>query len=191
MRFGWLRRLTRWGVSALGVSLALFGLGAMWEGWDKIQIERGWSLFIAGSVALAGGVVTLALGAILSRLDHAILARDSHTQVAHTQVAPAAEEPAPAPTTKPAPEPSVDMPKEEVARAEIAHAEVVRKEPPKPNVAAPPRPGAKEPIEVDRYVNGDTVYVMFSDGSVEVRSAHGAQRFASLSELKAKVGEQV
>lgn len=163
MRFGWLRRLSRWSVWALGSILALWGLGAMWEGWDKIQIERGWSLFIAGSVAVAGGVVTLALGAILSRLDHAIFAKEPRPQAA-----PAAEPP----TAKDAPDaPSIQRP-------ETAFAATLG------NLA-------KEPIEVDRHITGDTTYVMFSDGSVEVRGAGGAQRFSSLSELKAKVGEQV
>jgi type IV secretion system protein VirD4 len=47
-------------------------------------------------------------------------------------------------------------------------------------------PAAKpeEPHEVDRYESGDIVYVMFSDGAVEVRTANGAQRFASLQALR-------
>lgn len=167
MRFGWFRRLTRWGVTALGLILALWGLGAMWEGWDKIQIERGWSLFIGGSVAVAGGVVTLAIGAILSRLDHAISA--SGTQARSEPVKEQS-----APVKKDAPEAS---PAKKSATTDAA-------------AAAQPPVETKEPTEVDRYVNGDTTYVMFSDGSVEVRGAQGAHRFASLSELKSKVGEQ-
>lgn len=165
MRFGWFRRLSRWGVSALGAILALWGLGAMWEGWDKIQIERGWSLFIAGSVAVAGGVVTLALGAILSRLDHAIFAREPRSQAA--------------PAVEPEPAKKKDAPESpSIRRPETAFAAALNTT-------------AKEPIEVDHYVSGDTTYVMFSDGSVEVRGSSGAQRFSSLSELKARVGEQI
>ena len=41
-----------------------------------------------------------------------------------------------------------------------------------------------EPYEVDRYEAGDIIYVMFSDGAVEVRTANGAQRFASLQALR-------
>lgn len=150
MRFGRFRSLSRWGVVALGAILALSGLAAMWDGWDKIQIERGWSLFIAGSVATAGGVITLALGAILSRLDQAIAA--------------AAAQPRPGPAGLSEPP--------FIRRPESAFAATV-----------------KEPVEVDQYVNGDTIYVMFSDGSVEVRGAGGAHRFASLSELRAQVGD--
>ncbi|MBI3275383.1 MAG: hypothetical protein HYZ60_05470 [Methylocystis sp.] len=60
-------------------------------------------------------------------------------------------------------------------------------------VSAPvpaPRQEAAPPVAVDRYQSGNTTYLMFSDGSVEVRSPAGAQRFASLAELKAQVGER-
>ena len=72
---------------------------------------------------------------------------------------------------------------------------------------APPAPPAKEPEqeaeapaadeasgaeprEVDRYESGDITYVMFSDGAVEVRTSNGAQRFASLAELRAQAAQQ-
>lgn len=66
--------LTRWGVVALGAILAFWGAAAMWEGWGIIQLERGWSLFIAGAVAASGGAIVLALGVVLSRLDRLIRA---------------------------------------------------------------------------------------------------------------------
>ena len=47
-----------------------------------------------------------------------------------------------------------------------------------------------EPREVDRYEFGDITYVMFSDGAVEVRTSNGAQRFASLAELRAQAAQQ-
>ena len=47
-----------------------------------------------------------------------------------------------------------------------------------------------EPREVDRYESGDITYVMFSDGAVEVRTSNGAQRFASLAELRAQAAQQ-
>jgi hypothetical protein len=49
--------------------------------------------------------------------------------------------------------------------------------------ASPPAK-PEEPHEVDRYEADDIVYVMFSDGAVEVRTANGAQRFASLQALR-------
>lgn len=43
-----------------------------------------------------------------------------------------------------------------------------------------------ELVEVDRYESGDTVYVMYSNGAVEVRGPQGTQRYTSLSELRAE-----
>jgi type IV secretion system protein VirD4 len=53
-------------------------------------------------------------------------------------------------------------------------------------------PAAKpeEPHEVDRYESGDIVYVMFSDGAVEVRGPDGVQRFPSLKALQEAAARQ-
>ena len=64
-----LRRVSRWGVTALGVALVICGVVAMAGGWDIIQVERGWSLFIGGAAVLAGGAVVIALGQVALRLD--------------------------------------------------------------------------------------------------------------------------
>jgi hypothetical protein len=145
----WLFSLSRWAVVVAGLALAVWGPTAMWKGWETIQIERGWSLFIAGAVATAGGVVTLALGAVLSRLDHAIRTAERQSEQAAARESAAARE----------------------------------------NLVSRLRPAAEdEPVEVDRYISGGMVYVMFSDGSVELRGAGGARRFASVAELKAQVG---
>jgi hypothetical protein len=55
-------------VLALGGLLALGGALALFTSYGIIMVERGWAGVIAGSTALAGGVVTLALGLILHRL---------------------------------------------------------------------------------------------------------------------------
>jgi hypothetical protein len=96
---------------AAGLFLAGGGLYAMWTGWDMILLERGWSLFIAGSMALSGGVVTIALGRVIAHL----------AQLAPGQPLPEpAKAPSPvvektgapaAPATKPAP-PENPEPKE-------------------------------------------------------------------------------
>lgn len=164
MRSVWFFRLTRWGVLGLGAALAAWGVAAMFEGWDKIQIERGWSLFISGAVTLSGGVVTLAIAAALSRLDHAL-----------ATFAPQAARVAPAPViSQPAPAPAMAPP---TAMAPPAAFEAY----------APKRYVEAEPVEVDRYENGGALYVMFSDGSVEIRGEGRVRRFTSLSELRAQV----
>lgn len=132
------------GVIFLGLALALFGAYGMWAGWDYIQLERGWSLFIAGATAVSGGVVTIALGraiGVLGRL--ADRGQATRTNVGKESAPP---QPPPAP--------------------------------------ASPTP----PVEVDRYVANGSVYVMFSDGSVEVRAEGGARRYPSLAALRADTG---
>ena len=200
-----LRRVSRWGVTALGVVLAICGVVAMVGGWDIIQVERGWSLFIGGATALAGGAVVIALGQVVFRLDEILDA---------AQLRRAGEKsPAPsAPAAKPQPKELEQRPRQPPPQAPPAPtpAPTLAQTPPAqqaPLAAAPPAPPAKEleqeaeapaadeasgaePREVDRYESGDITYVMFSDGAVEVRTSNGAQRFASLAELRAQAAQQ-
>ena len=195
-----LRRVSRWGVTALGVALAICGAAAMAGGWEIIQVERGWSLFIGGAAVLAGGAVVIALGQVVSRLDEilvATLARRAGEKLPATSAA------------KPQPKEPEQRPKQPSPQA--APAPALPQAPPAqqapPTAAAPPAPLTKEPEleaeapaadeasgaeprEVDRYEFGDTTYVMFSDGAVEVRTSNGAQRFASLAELRAQAAQQ-
>jgi hypothetical protein len=55
-------------VLALGALLSLCGAVAIYAGYGIIQVERGWAGVIAGATALAGGIVTIALGFILHGL---------------------------------------------------------------------------------------------------------------------------
>src|SRR5438477_8010533 len=55
-------------VLVLGVVLALGGAAAVVASYGIILVERGWAGVIAGTVALSGGVITIALGLILHRL---------------------------------------------------------------------------------------------------------------------------
>lgn len=167
------RNLSGWGVTAAGLLLAGGGAYGMWAGWDMIMVERGWSLFIAGSVALSGGVVTVALGRVVAHL-----ARLGAVQeIAEQPAAPLATEEAARAETWASPSPT---------KAEPPKAEVGGAEPPRPDFASFLRPSAEEPTEVDRYTAGGATYVMMSDGSVEVRGPEGAQRYPSLAALRAE-----
>ncbi len=93
------RNLSGWGVMAAGLLLAGGGIYAMWTGWDMILLERGWSLFISGSMALSGGVVTMALGRVIAHI----------ARLAPVEPLPAAanaspEAPQPAPEAAPSPD---------------------------------------------------------------------------------------
>ncbi len=163
------RSFSRRGVTLLGLVLAGGGAGAMNNGWDTIQVERGWSLFIAGAAALAGGAVVIAIGQIIARLDEI---------VANAQVRRIGERETP----------SAPVAKSHIRNAEVRSAEGATQ----PPAAAAKTPDEKldEPVEVDRYTSGDITYVMYSDGAVEVRSGNGSQRYASLADLRAQAAQQ-
>ncbi|ULO23712.1 hypothetical protein [Methylocystis sp. SB2] len=136
------------GVIFLGLALALSGAYGMWSGWDYIQLERGWSLFIGGATAVSGGVVTIAIGRAIGVLGR-IADKAPATQVS-----------------------AADLINEAQA-------------PPQPVAATAP---LKPPVEVDRYIASGSVYVMFSDGSVEVQTDGAARRYPSLAALRADTG---
>ncbi|QGM95302.1 hypothetical protein F7D13_15390 [Methylocystis rosea] len=136
------------GVIFLGLALALSGAYGMWSGWDYIQLERGWSLFIGGATAVSGGVVTIAIGRAIGVLGR-IADKVPATQASAADLINEAQ----------APPQSVDA-------------------------TAPPKP----PVEVDRYIASGSVYVMFSDGSVEVQTDGAARRYPSLAALRADTG---
>ncbi|CCJ08997.1 hypothetical protein [Methylocystis sp. SC2] len=140
------------GVIFLGLALALCGAYGMWSGWDYIQLERGWSLFIGGATAVSGGVVTMALGraiGVLGRIADKVPAMQASATADLVEDAPAPQQ---------------------------------QQQP----VAATPPP--KPPVEVDRYMTAGSVYVMFSDGSVEVQTNGLARRYSSLAALRADTG---
>lgn len=154
------RNFSGWGVTTAGLLLAATGGYAMWSGWDFIQLERGWSLFISGAVAVSGGVVTMALGRVIAYLARLSLPQASAPSIV-TDPAPASADAPPAP-----PKPTVTS---------------------KP-LEAPVEMRVDEATEVDRYAAGDATYVMYSDGSVEMRTATGSERYGSLAELRAAAG---
>lgn len=153
------RMMSRWGIGTGGALLMVWGLFAMWSGWDQIQIERGWSLFIAGATALSGGMATLAMAQVAARLEQLIALRGARE---------------PSGVSAPTPIATPDL-------ATLLKAEARALEP-KPS----PPPSDEKPVEVDRYVAGEAIYVMFSDGSVEVRTTVGAERYPSLAALRAE-----
>ncbi|WP_245434844.1 hypothetical protein [Methylocystis rosea] len=139
------------GVIFLGLALALSGAYGMWSGWDYIQLERGWSLFIGGATAVSGGVVTIALGraiGVLGRIADGVPATQAST--------------------------AADSDKEEQA--------------PQLQPRVPATTSPKPPVEVDRYIASGSVYVMFSDGSIEVQTDGAARRYPSLAALRADTG---
>ena len=120
--------MRKWVVLALGAVLAAGGLVSIWQGSDIIQIERGWTEVIAGTVALAGGVVTLALYAVIAELELMASANLARKPPAEAE-SPSA--PAPLEAGEPQHLPEADLP--QTAAAEAA---------PSPEPEIPPTPPA-------------------------------------------------
>ncbi|MFY9656658.1 MAG: hypothetical protein WAK01_08735 [Methylocystis sp.] len=210
------RNIARWALRFLGLALGLGGGAAMLRGWDIVQVERGWSQFIAGAVALSGGAVVLALAEVVARLDRLLAAAAPAAADAKASSAPQGPvqavpppppvkrgpaEPPPEPKTAPlsgaraVPEPFQEpvadpqpaKPSPTGTLAPPAPLRVRRVEEPEPlsRGTIQTTPQAEEAHEIERYQAGGMTYVMYSDGSVEVRSEAGAQRFSSLEELRA------
>lgn len=172
------RKLVKWLVAGLGVLLVISGVAALWNGWGIIQVERGWSLFIGGAAAVSGGAVVLALVVVIDRLDAIVDAtrRAAVNAMSSSFRLEGQGEVADPPRLEPdqPPSPAFASGDEPVSRDGSAaeQAEV------------PP------PQEVDRYKSGDTTYIMFSDGSVEVRSGGTSRRFESLARLREEAAQR-
>lgn len=140
---------------------AVFGLGLLLMLFGLYGMWAGWDqiLLERGWSQFIAGATAVSGGAVTMALGRVVnlLGRLS-AQLGEKARAPAADRPAAKPVGAPAKEP---------VKAE----------------ATPPK--EERPVEVDRYTAGEAVYVMFSDGSVEVHGAGGAQRYPSLAALRA------
>ncbi len=170
------RDFSGWGVVLSGVLLAGGGLYAMWVGWEYVQLERGWSQFIAGAVALSGGVVTIAIGRLIR-----VLLR--FTAPAPRELAARVTAP---PTEAPAPETTVGSAAMRISKTSYATDPASASAQRYPESETAPVPEA--PTELDRYTAGDETYVMFSDGSVEVHAQTGVRRYPTIAALRAEAG---
>jgi hypothetical protein len=130
------RVLANAGVFALGLVLIVGGAWGIWRGSDYIQLERGWAAVISGSVAATGGVLTLAIGFVLARLD----ALQRSVLRAGAVTVPQPQEIAPEPLAEP-------MPLGAAAAAPAISAVEPQAALYEPHVASPePQPGA-EPVD--------------------------------------------
>ena len=55
-------------VIVFGVFIFLVGLAVAWNGYGYIEVERGWSMVISGTIAFSAGLVLIGLGLILRQL---------------------------------------------------------------------------------------------------------------------------
>ena len=110
------RVLANASIFALGIIMIIGGGWAVWHGSGYIQLEWGWTSAIAGAIAATGGVLTLAVGFVLQRLDalHGLLLRAGEGPIALPAGALAGDEPAteriPLAADIPAPAPRMSEP---------------------------------------------------------------------------------
>jgi hypothetical protein len=140
--------MTKWVALAFGALLALGGAVAIWNGLGIIQTERGWAYVIAGSAALAGGVVTFALF---------LLIREVQALRANLTVSDRSA-PVPVPPRRPVPA-IVD---EAVPEAPVFHEPPAALQPtlpsPPPADTAPPSPPVFEPVRRDPLPHESPVF---------------------------------
>jgi hypothetical protein len=55
-------------IIVIGAFLSVIGLVLAWNGYGYVELERGWSLLIAGTIGFCTGLVLVALGLVLNQL---------------------------------------------------------------------------------------------------------------------------
>ena len=197
-----------WFALFLGLILALAGGAALAASIDLLTTELGLLYATCGAVALSGGVIVIAIGLLIRRVDalrRALLrgieeARTERVEPAPPPLlagiepvvlaetgagmareAPTAELSEPAMT--PAPSPALDDAGDREAAAinENRKGHLPSLEALEQAAQEPPAP----PTLVGRYSAGGANYSIFSDGSIEAETDQGAFKFGSMSDFKA------
>ena len=168
-----------WIAFFLGLMLSLAGAAGLAASFDLLPTELGLLYAMGGAVALSGGFITLAVAALIRRVDAlANLAATPPEPVYVESRGPLGEAP---PAAEPYGEPA---PIVEAADAPINVNRVGHL----PSLAAIEHalhePEAAAAL-VGRYSAGGANYMIFSDGSIEAETEQGAFKFASMSEFKA------
>lgn len=92
----------KWIVFAVGLLTAVFGVWWSWDGYNIVLVERGWAKHIAGAAIFGSGLVTMAIAALMHKVQQLAVI------MAATRQAPRAYAPPPAPQD--VGEPEEDMP---------------------------------------------------------------------------------
>jgi hypothetical protein len=110
-----------WIFALLGLATAIAGGGAIVMGWPLVPLERGWTMVIAGAALASGGLVCLALAALIWET------RRTRLAVLRALAFVAAERPAkvePAIVEPPLVEPPIDEPARLASPSPVKHGPV-------------------------------------------------------------------
>jgi hypothetical protein len=167
-----------WFASILGLILSLAGAAALAASVDLRGVDLGLEYAVCGAVALSGGFVTLAIAALIRRVDALARAEAPHPEYVYYPSAPPTQATPPVEAYAP-PEPQPDAePEEPINENRVGHlptlAEVER-------ALLAPEPA---PTLVGRYSAGGANYMIYSDGTIEAETEHGAMKFASMDDFK-------
>jgi hypothetical protein len=176
----------------LGLLLIVAGVSGLVGSVNLLPTEVGLLYAACGTAALSAGVVTLAIGALIRRLDVFAAAMLAARNGGARRISPAAQIREPRSSSPAAMEPPVAA---TPAAAEVEPDAAAADEPVdesgsgrSPTIAAvEPAPGeaAPAPMLVGRYSAGGANYTIFSDGSIEAETESGAYKFASMADFKA------
>lgn len=147
-------------LSLFGLGLVATGVAAMVFGAPIVQVERGWTMVISGTVCASAGAVLLGVSLATQRLGRIAreivqvrdcLGRMEELSAIRTEVQ----------SRSGAPAVSVDRP------------------------SPPPSPPGAPITIVGQYASGGNSYVMYSDGSIRAELPGGPRRFSSIEDLRA------
>jgi hypothetical protein len=193
-------------VFVLGAILAIAGGGALFASVDLLPTEVGILYAACGTIALCSGIVVLAIGALLRRVDQlgddfaarpvepgfafAAAAPDlaPHPHIepefptephAHAEPVLAAEHEATVGAPEPAPATAPEEEEDPLNENRAGHLPTLAEV--EHAIAEPEAP----PTLVGRYSAGGADYMIFSDGTIEAETEQGAFKFASMGDFKA------
>jgi hypothetical protein len=166
-----------WIVALLGLAAAVAGGGAVAMGWPVVQLERGWTMVIAGAALASGGLVCLGLAVQIFEMRRLRAALERALSRLAAEAGPEAE--TAATFTAPRRDPMSEV--TAVPPRPLPQPRAAEARPPMREQAAPP----EEPQPARSFTVGDTTFVVFADGSIEARTAQGTRRFGSMEEVRA------
>lgn len=169
-----------WVFALLGLATTIAGGGAIAVGWPLVPLERGWTMVIAGAALVSGGLVCLALAALMSETRRTRLAVERG--LARLASGPIEAEAVEIASTSLSGHERMSIPATAPAGASAAASRATHGE-----VALGSEQEAA-PVEMRparSFTVGDTTFVVFTDGSIEARSSEGTERFQSMEEVRA------